>query len=170
MLYYIIMDSKRELVTDAVKRLMQISRKFTFIETQPIQVDSERSVTTREAHIIQMIGSHKDMNITGLAKSFGVTKSATSQMVARLEKCGYVKKRQSPYSNKEYLLSLTEMGRRAFHAHESFHGSEMDDLIERLSAFSTSQMATISVMLETIGDVMDGRISRLQEKKTINKS
>jgi hypothetical protein len=40
----------------------------------------------------------------------------------------------------------------------------MDELINRLSSFSSSQIATISVMLETINDIIDERIFGVPEK------
>jgi DNA-binding MarR family transcriptional regulator len=84
-------------------------------------------------------------------------------MVAKLIKKGFLDKKQSPYSNKEFLLSLTELGWRAHRAHEQFHGKDMAELVERLSAFSLSQIATISVLLEALGSVMDERLSEQSE-------
>jgi len=158
------MDTKKELITNTVSHLLKFARKFTFMETMPIKIDKDREITTNEAHIIQAIGENEEINITSLSKLFGVTKSATSQMISKLSKNGYVKKQQAPYSNKEYLLSLTEPGWQAYHAHKQFHGREMDELINRLSSFSSSQIATISVMLETINDIIDERIFGVPEK------
>jgi DNA-binding MarR family transcriptional regulator len=86
------MDTKKELITNTVSHLLKFARKFTFMETMPIKIDKDREITTNEAHIIQAIGENEEINITSLSKLFGVTKSATSQMISKLSKNGYVKK------------------------------------------------------------------------------
>jgi len=155
------METKKELITDTVRQLARFARKFTFMETLPVRIEQGREITTHEAHIIQAIGENEEINITHLSKLFGVTKSATSQMISRLSKNGYVKKQKSPHSNKEYSLSLTQPGWQAYCAHQQFHRREMDELIHRLSSFSSTQIATISVILATINDVIDERVSRV---------
>ncbi len=160
MLYYISMETKTELVAETLRRLLQVARKLAYIETLPVPLGEGREVTTREAHIIQMIGEHHEMNITNLARSLGVTKSAASQMAARLAGKGHVEKQQAPYSNREYLLGLTESGREIYQAHRAYHGREMDELMDRLSVFSSAQVATLSFLLEAVDEIMDTRISR----------
>jgi DNA-binding MarR family transcriptional regulator len=132
---------------------------YSRIEEMPIPVDEGMEVTTREAHTIQAVGEHERMSVTQLAAHFGVTKSGASQMVSKLVKRGFLVKKQSAHSNKEYELTLTPLGWKAFNAHEHFHGKDMADLVERLSPFSLSQIATLSVLLEALGNVMDQRLS-----------
>ncbi len=158
------MESKEELIRSAIIQLLQIAGKYSRIEELPIVVDKDTEVTTREAHVIQAIGEHGEMNITNVANRFGITKSAASQMTAKLVNKGFVAKKQAVHSSKEFSLSLTELGWRAFKAHEMFHGKDLADLIARLSTFSLSQIATISVMLDSIGAVMDERLSRSPEQ------
>jgi DNA-binding MarR family transcriptional regulator len=153
------METKDELIKTTIRQLLRVAKMYARIEELPICVDDDREVTTREAHIIEAIGDNEEMNVTGVAGHFGITKSAASQMVSKLVNKGYVEKKQSPQSNKEYLLELTELGWRAFRAHEKFHGKDMADLIEQLGAFSLSQIATLSVLLEAISALMDERLS-----------
>lgn len=159
------METKEELIKSTVQQLLRVAKKYSRIEELHIPVDEYGEITTREAHMIQAIGEHAQMNVTGLATYFGITKSAASQMVAKLTKKGFLEKEQAPNSNKELQVSLTQLGREAFHAHEIFHGKDLTDLVSRLSAFSLSQIATISVLLEAVGSVMDERLSRLLKKK-----
>ncbi len=159
-----VMESKEELIRTAIAQLLQVAGKYSRIEQLPIAVDRDTEVTTREAHVIQAIGERGEMNVTNLANRFGITKSAASQMAAKLTGKGFVEKKQALHSGKEFSLSLTDLGWRAFRAHETFHGKDLTDLIARLSTFSLSQIATISVMLESIGAVMDERLSRSPEE------
>ncbi len=153
------METKDELIKSTIHQLLKVAKKYARIEELPIALPDGTEVTTREAHVIQAIGEEKDLNITSLASHFGISKSAASQMVAKLVKKGYIEKKRAPLSDKEYLLSLTQLGWEIFDAHELFHGGDMAELVGRLEAFSLNQVATISVILETIGAVVDERLS-----------
>jgi DNA-binding MarR family transcriptional regulator len=157
------METKKELIKSTIRQFLRIAKKYSRIEELPIPVDKGVEVTTAEAHTIQAIGEGKQMRVIDVATYFGITKSAASQMVTKLIRKGFLDKKQSPHSNKEFHLSLTELGWQAFHAHERFHGKDMAYLMKRLSAFSLSQIATISVLLEAIRNIMDERLSQ-QEK------
>lgn len=158
------METKEEIIRSAIRLIQRIAHQYARIEEMPLRIDEDGEVTTREAHIVQAVGEFDGMNVTGLANRFGITKSAASQMVSKLVRKGFVEKRQSPHSNKEFLLSLTERGRLVFDAHRRLHGREMDELIARLSTFSLSQIATLSVLLGVVGTTMDARLSDSEEK------
>lgn len=153
------MEDKEDLIKATIKQLLQIANKYSRIERQPIHVDDDVEITTREAHTIQVVGEDKEINITDMATHFGVTKSAASQIVAKLTEKGFIEKMPAPHSNKELQLSLTRLGWQAFYAHERFHGKDMASLIRRLSAYPVQQIAVLSVLLEAIGTVMDDRLN-----------
>lgn len=158
-------ETKEDLIKASIRELLRVAKKYSRIEELPIRIDDNTEVTTREAHIIQAVGEHELMSVTGLAAYFGITKSAASQMISKLAKKGFLEKEQAPNNNKELQVSLTQTGWEAFNAHEMFHGKDMTDLVDSLSAFSLSQIATISVLLEAIGSVMDERLSRLPKRE-----
>ena len=154
------METKEDLIKSSIRDLLRIAKMYSRIEEMPIPVDEGVEISTREAHTIQAVGEHEGMNFTQVASHFGITKSAASQMITKLVKRDFLLKKQAVHSNKEFELSLTPLGWKAFRAHEQFHGKDMSDLVERLSAFSLSQIATLSVLLEALGSVMDQRLSQ----------
>lgn len=154
------METKEDLIKDTVHALLRVAKMYARIEDMPIPLNDGTEVTTREAHTIQAIGENEPMTVTSVSTYFGISKSAASQMVFRLVKKGLLLKEQSAQNAKEYELSLTPLGWLAFNAHEQFHGRDMVDLVERLSTFSLSQIATLSVMLEVIGSLMSRRLTQ----------
>ena len=157
------MESKEDLIREAIRQLLRIAHKYARIERLPIPVDEGIEVSTKEVHTLQAIGDRtkKDrskMSVTDVANHFGVTKSAASQIISRLSDKGFLNKKLASHSNKEYELALTELGWRAYRAHERFHGQDMATLLKRLDAFPLTQIATFSVMLETVGAIMDERL------------
>ena len=153
------METKEELIKNTIRELLRIATMYSRIEELPIPVDGNLEVSTREAHTIQAVGENEPVSVTRIADVFGITKSGASQMVSKLVKRGFLLKKQAAHSNKEFELSLTPLGWRAFKAHEQFHGKDLTDLVDRLSGFSLSQIATLSVLLESLGSVMKHRLS-----------
>jgi len=151
-------DSKDDLVKATVRQLMRVAHRFARIEEMPIQIDEKLAITTKEAHTIEVIGERPGSSVTEVATTFGVTKSAASQMVTKLATKGFLTKTRAPHSNKEWQLSLTPLGWRAFHAHEQAHGQDFVRLTDHLNGFSLSQIATLTVLLEAIGGIMDERL------------
>ncbi len=154
------METKEELIESAIRELFRIARMYSRIEAMPLPIGDGSEVSTREAHTIQAVGGHDKTSVTQLASHFGITKSAASQMVAKLVKRGLLSKKQAVHSNKEFELSLTPLGQMAFDAHERLHGKDMAELIGSLSGFSLSQIATLSVLLEAVGSLMNLRLSQ----------
>ena len=158
------MEDKRELIKSTIRELLRISAMYGQIEAMPIRVDSKTEISTREAHMIQAVGENRNMSVTQLADHFGITKSGASQMVKKLVNKGFILKRQAAHSNKEFELSLTPMGWQAFEAHEQAHGEDLDKLVNGLASFSISQIATLSVLLESFSEIMEKRISKRSNK------
>ena len=153
------METKADFIREMSRKLFRILNKHARLEALPARFEEGVKATHRELHVIQTIGENEQINITELGSRFGVTKSAASQMAAKLVKKGFVEKRPADHSNKESRLGLTELGWRAFRQHERFHGDHMADVIGRLSVFSLDQIATTSVLLDVLESVVDDRIS-----------
>lgn len=154
------METKLDLIQSTIDDFFRIARTYACIEEMPISVDNHVTVTTHEAHFIEAIGRNASMNVTQVAACFGITKSGASQMVAKLVARGFLNKKSSAYNSKAFELSLTPLGWRAYNAHERLHGKDKAELVAQLQAFSISQIATLSVLLETISDVIQIRFSQ----------
>lgn len=160
LLYHLLMETKEDLVREMSRRLFRILNKHSRLEAMPARFDEGIEITHRELHVIQAIGERKGINITELGSHFGITKSAASQMVTKLVNKGFVKKESAAHSNKELQLAPTELGWKAFRIHEKFHEQHMADIVARLGAFTLSQIATASVLLEVMENVVDERLSQ----------
>lgn len=154
------MENKEEIIIKTIKTFASVASKYCESENLPIRVDEKTLVSTREAHVIQAIGEGEDVGVTYLGKFFGISKSAASQMVSKLNTKGFIKKIRSETNNKEIKLVLTALGQKAFDAHEKTHKEDRQYLVSKMSTFSLSQIATLSVMLESIGEIMDERIDK----------
>ncbi len=95
----------------------RIIHKYIQYEKIPQQYCDGLILTQPEIHTIAIIGDNEGINITGLAKTRGITKGAASQMIYKLRDKGLVEKRTSPDSDAELNLYLTEKGKMARDEH-----------------------------------------------------
>ncbi len=157
------METKIQIIKNTIKKFASVALKYSASEELPISVDETTIVSTKEAHVIQAIGDNEKIGVTELGNYFGISKSASSQMVSKLDSKGFIKKLRSEENNKEVNLVLTELGQKAYKAHEETHSSDNEYLLAKLSTFSLSQISTLSVMLESIEEIMDERLKDKME-------
>jgi DNA-binding MarR family transcriptional regulator len=74
-----------------------------------------------EVHCIEYIEQNVDANVTKLAESFYMTRSAISKLTKKLmEKC-LIESYQKPDNKKEIYFRLTEQGKVIYTIHEELH-------------------------------------------------
>lgn len=117
-----------------------------------------------EIHTIETIGKNPGINVTRLAEKMGVTKGAVSQMLTRLTKKKLIDKRRMPGSDKEVMIGLSDLGRRAFENHGAFHRQILavlkdhygDGLVPELERFR-GLVGELSAILGLFEERMKGR-------------
>lgn len=103
------------------------------LERHPQAFGSAGSITPSEIHTIEAIGCVDGILMNELAARLGVTKGAVSQLVVRLEAKQLVKRTSYPHDSRGVLISLTELGKEAYQAHEEVHIRFYDQLRSQLS-------------------------------------
>jgi DNA-binding MarR family transcriptional regulator len=153
------MEQKKYKIENLSWKMNRILNKFYRLETTPIPLEQGVIISHKELHVLQAIGDNKNLNITGLAEYFGVTKSAASQMTSKLVKKGLVNKELSPQSAKEYLLSLTPNGWQAYGLHEDYHSKNTREIERRLKSFNVGQIEDASRIMDEIESVIEERLA-----------
>jgi len=74
-----------------------------------------------EVHCIEYIGRNADSNVTKLAESFYMTRSAISKITKKLIEKGFIESYQKPDNKKEIYFRLTEQGKIIDTIHEELH-------------------------------------------------
>lgn len=74
-----------------------------------------------EIHCIEYIGKNADSNVTKLAESFYMTRSAISKIAKKLMEKGLIESYQKPENKKEIYFRLTERGEDVNNIHEKLH-------------------------------------------------
>lgn len=74
-----------------------------------------------EVHCIEYIGKNVDSNVTKLAESFYMTRSAMSKITKKLIEKGFIESYQKPDNKKEIYFRLTKQGKEINKIHEKLH-------------------------------------------------
>lgn len=74
-----------------------------------------------EVHCIEYIGKNVDSNVTKLAESFYMTRSAMSKITKKLIEKGFIESYQKPDNKKEIYFRLTKQGKEINKIHEELH-------------------------------------------------
>lgn len=74
-----------------------------------------------EVHCIEYIGKNVDSNVTKLAESFYMTRSAMSKITKKLIEKGFIESYQKRDNKKEIYFRLTKQGKEINKIHEKLH-------------------------------------------------
>ncbi len=134
---------------------LRIVHKMMENQKKPRHYGIDDRLFPSEIHTVMMIGLHRDVHVSELARFLGVTRGAVSQMVARLENKGLIEKKADPENGKKVLLSLTTKGRVAYYAHEQYHEETDAPLVEYMSRLSDDQYRFAVTFLGKIEEMVD---------------
>jgi len=148
------------IVNNVIRQFQKVAGQYAQLEAMPIVINEEHMVSTREIHTLDAIGSRRLDTVSDVGKNFGITKSAASQLVSKLEGKGFLLKNHSPKNNKELQLVLTELGWEAYHIHEQLHGKERNALMAQLEQFPAEQLVIFKDMLGLFSKVIAQQIKQ----------
>ncbi|MBP2651411.1 MAG: mhqR 1 [Firmicutes bacterium] len=100
-------------------------------------------LTVAEAHAIEVLGKHGQINMKSLAQYLGVTTGTTTVTVDRLEKKEYATRESIKEDRRVHLITLTEKGQRAFAEHHQYHYNLTDQILAVLSSEENEQLLKI---------------------------
>ncbi len=100
---------------------LDLVRNLAYFDKRLHVYDIKEPLYSSEIHIICIIAENPDIHVTGIAKRMGFSKSAASQMLAKLEKRGMLLKGVSPDKLTKLTFSLTDSGRKVYEFHEELH-------------------------------------------------
>lgn len=102
------MDKEKK-CTEAIEVFFRMLNQFNEFEKKPLKFNNEQLIYPSEVNALCIINNNSNSNITELAQKLGVTKSAASQVIRKLEKKEIIE-RGSSHNHKEVFLKLTHSG------------------------------------------------------------
>lgn len=141
--------------------LCEISKKFfemlTAITSEqkiPVEYSEGLLLYHAETDLLQMIGENPGANVSLLSEKLGVTKSAVTQMSARLTEKGLIEKYMVDANRKERYFKLTTSGESVRKLHEEYHRDASARLRNYLCSLSPEEKITITGFMEAMKTYM----------------
>jgi len=134
---------------------IQAARQYHAIEKIPVRSHSRHGLHHSERHMLDLIGDHRDINITEFARAAGITKGAVSQVVKKLESKGLVRRYRRGNNAKEVLLELTNAGRTEHEQHRKKNEETLVPLRAALKGRSDTEIAGFVSLLNWIADHLE---------------
>lgn len=107
-----------------------------------------------EINFLSAIESSDEINAVELANQMGVTRSAVTQMLNKLEERKLIEKYSKPDNKKEKYLRLTKAGRESLSDFEKEHREANDRMCRYINGLNENQRNTIIEFMENLQSVM----------------
>ena len=144
--------TKESAFLNAINKLYETSRLLNEYESIPRKYGTDDELFMVEAHIINLIGDKKVINITDIAKQMNRTKSSASQNITRLIKKGLVKKEKSIHSSREVSIMLTSKGEKVFQFHKNLDDREYNSYLSKLENYDAKDFENIDHFLAIVNE------------------
>lgn len=138
---------------EAVDILHQVANLYTSTKI-PHDYGTGDEYTSVEVHTLKHIADHYGITVTELARNYGKTKGAVSQILKKIEGKGLVYRKGDDENDNRYHLFLTDKGKELDEAHRQYDqisfGESMDQVRKQ---FSVGEINTAFQVLEAWLDV-----------------
>ncbi|UNK19992.1 MarR family transcriptional regulator [Paenibacillus sp. N3/727] len=148
------MDKLNYLSSDNNKGSRNLGRlilQLRRLERHPHTFGKAGSLTPSEIHTIEAIGYEGGVLMSELAARLAVTKGAVTQLIVRLEAKDLVTRSPHPHDSRATIISLTDIGKEAFKAHEEVHIQFYDQLRSQLNE---QEIEIFEKCIETLNEIL----------------
>jgi DNA-binding MarR family transcriptional regulator len=123
--------------------------------------ESLKDYKPSEIHCIEYIGENEDSNVTKLAESFYMTRSAISKITKKLIEKGLIHSYQKPDNKKEIYFRLTEQGEAIYKIHEELHREFKDRDKAVFEQVTEKQLDSMIRFAEKYNKHLDAEIKKM---------
>ncbi len=74
-----------------------------------------------QMHAIEVVGNSGPIRMKDLAEKLGVVMGTLTVLIKRLERDGFVERRENPEDQRSFCVDLTESGREKYEGHHKHH-------------------------------------------------
>ena len=132
--------------------LMDLIRHWAYHERQVHVYSLQESLYRSEIHVIWLLGTEPGLYGLKLAQKIGITKSAASQVLSKLEKRGMISSHVASDKLTKRTYSLTEEGWKVFHFHEKIHNDFERRFNNLLRRYTPEQRRFLKQFVQDLND------------------
>ncbi len=113
--------------------LLKLFNEVTGLEQKVVITGEFKNISNNDMHIIEAIGIEEPKTMSTVAKNMRITVGTLTIAINNLVKKGYVERTRSESDRRVVLISLTDLGRRAYHHHAKYHQDMIDATVNGLT-------------------------------------
>ena len=129
--------------------LVNLFNEILDLEERALITGEYKNISVNDMHIIDAVGIREQKNMSTVARALNVTVGTLTIAVNNLVKKGYIQRMRSQEDRRVVLISLTELGERAYHHHKKFHEKMVLPVLKGLNVAETEALTTALTKLET---------------------
>lgn len=114
-----------EELTRRADLMYSFATRYLKYVNKPRDYLTEGGVSVTEVHILALLSDHPGLTVKEAASQRGITSGGMSQMVAKLEKKGYLERRKEGGNSKNVHLYVTASGQALSDAHKAYNRMRM---------------------------------------------
>ena len=133
--------------------------KMSWLNKSKMEV-SLKGYKPSEVHCIECIEKNVDPNVTKLAESLYMTRSAISKITKKLMEKGLIESYQKPDNKKEIYFRLTEQGKVIYNVHEELHQEFQERDKEVFEQITKEQFDSMLNFVEKYSRHLDSEIKK----------
>ncbi|MBY9080287.1 MarR family transcriptional regulator [Paenibacillus sp. HN-1] len=149
------MNKEEQVIT----RFRDVFNKMVWLNKLKME-DSLKGYKPSEVHCIEYIGRNADSNVTKLAESFYMTRSAISKLTKKLIEKGLIESYQKPDNKKEIYFRLTEQGEAINKVHEELHKEFQERDKPVFEQVTKEQFDSMLLFIEKYSSHLDAEIKK----------
>lgn len=115
---------------------------------------NKANISCSELNVLKVLceGEKKDkkMNITELALSLDITKSAASQLVSKLEKKGFIKRKINLFDKKVNYIILTENAKKGYEENTIKYDEVVKKVVQEMGEKDSNELSRLLEKLSNI--------------------
>ena len=137
-----------------IEIFVRMANKYNMINAQPLDYGTGDLIHPSEIHLLNAAEKKQDENITELSSYLGITKSAASQTVMKLEKKGYCRKVKLE-NRKNIYLEITPKGKNAVKCFREYKSRLFADLIKVFESSGDNKIKVLEEAFIHLDEHMD---------------
>lgn len=139
-----------ENLAHTVKQINEADYYINSLIYQEYQAFLDDEITPKQAILLELIKQSTQLTISETANKMKISPSAVSQLVSKLEKQGYVKRRINPSNRREILVTLRDKAHKYFEKHDQVEQMIAKRLYAKLEAAELEHFKQIILKLKQI--------------------
>ncbi|EPZ45187.1 MarR family transcriptional regulator [Alicyclobacillus acidoterrestris] len=108
-----------------------------------------------EIHVIDLIGSMENPNVTSIAERMHMTRGAISKIATKLKQRGDIESFQLPDNQKNLYFRLTSRGERIRSLHADLHAQAEKRVVDFFSRYASEELQVIHTFLSDVSKHID---------------